>query len=341
MGLKLSLFVEFLKIYLALKYYKEIKFYFNDKLINQFNFEDRFMLQKTKRLILKSGKQRVGFGILGLSESEYPIDENSAGIGLSVYGKIIKFDLMNQFVGDITSKIFGIIEIPPLIGFLNIPKTDFIRHRTTSKEYHKYYEPARLSFKEWLNEVGIKTSEFMHAPDAVKLEQEIKKLISELPELNQLFGSSFKSPTHVTDSVGSVTGSETQGVDYSFPDGSGTDLGGNGYLEPGTEEGTAFIPEKEGQSKASPITRTKRSGLRINFTEEPNRAELSWIEGNIVFINSSHPSYLKVNKNNLARKLHNIFAIAISVDKELKDREIIGSEDSYINKIMVAWGKMQ
>lgn len=330
----------FIDIYNAIGYYKKIKFYLNDKLIPSFNLEEKFNLEKLKRILLKSGKTRIGFGIFGLSNIDYPVDENSVGIGISVYGKIIKFDLMNQFVGDITSKIFGIIEIPPLTKFLNTSKTEFIRHRTTSKEYHKFYEPARNCFKEWLNEAGIRASESIHAPDAIRLEREIKKLIGELPELSQLFGSSYKSPTYVKNQEGEVSGNEIQGVDYSFPDGPGTDSGGEGYLDPGVDDGVAFEPEKEGQLKASPITRTKRSGLRINFTDTPDRAELSWIEGNIIFINSSHPSYLKVNKNNIARNLHNIFAIAISVDKELKERGIIEIQDSYINKLMIAWGKM-
>jgi len=330
----------FMDIYEGIGYYKKLQFYFNEKLIKPFNLEDKFNLEKSKRFILKNGKKRIGFGIFGLSNIDYPVDENSVGVGLSVFGKIIKFDLMNQFVGDITSKIFAIIEIPPLIKFLNTSKTEFIRHRTTSKEFYKYYEPARAFFKEWLNEEGIKSTESIHAPDAIKLEREIKKLIGELPELNQLFGSSYKGPTNVQSKEGEVSGSEIQGVDYSFPDGIGTDNGGGGYLDPGTDEGVAFKPEKEGQLRASPISRTKRSGLRINFTDSADRNELSWVEGNIIYINSSHPSFLKVKKNNIARNLHNIFSIAIAVDKELKDRGIIEIQDVYINRIMAAWGKI-
>ncbi len=330
----------FMNIYNEIGYYKKIKFYLNNKLIPSFNLEKKYNLEKSKRILLKTGKTRIGFGIFGLSNIDYPIDENSVGIGISVYGKIIKFDLMNQFVGEITSKIFGIIEIPPLIKFLNTSKTEFIRHRTTSKEYHKYYEPARNCFKEWLSETGIRASESYHAPDAIRLEREIKKLIGELPELNQLFGSSYKSPTHIQNQEGEISGNETQGVDYSFPDGPGNNSDGEGYLDPGVDDGVAFEPEKEGQLKASPISRTKRCGLRINFTDMPDRVELSWVEGNIIFINSSHPSYIKIIKNNIARNLHNIFAISIAVDKELKERGIIEIQDSYINKIMIAWGKM-
>lgn len=332
---------EFSKIYDALDMYKDINFYINDRLIDKFNLEKEFNFEKIKRFVIKSGKKRFGFGAFGLSSKEYPLDENSAGIGLSVYGKIVKFDFMNQYLGEISPKIFGIAEIPPLVKFLNTSKTGFIRHRTTAKEFSRYYESIRYEFKEWLKEIGIKSVGTIGTEDAIKLEQELKKLVNELPELNQLFGLAAKRPSLVSNPKGEIDAEITEGAEITFPDGEGEDKGGEGILDPGASEGTALISSKNGGEKSTPISRKKRRGIRISFIDLPDRNELGWVEGNVVIINSAHPSYLKVNKNNLARKLHNIFSIAVSLDKELKEQEIIEISDSYINRLMSAWGKIK
>jgi len=332
---------EFLKKYAALNKYKDIEFYLNDKIIKRLNIEEKFNLEKTKRFIIKSGKKRVGFGIFGLSSDEYPLDKSSAGIGFCVYGKIIKFDLMNQFLGDIAPKISGVVEVPPLIDFLNTSKTDFTRNRATAKKFSKLYEPIRSEFKNWLKEIGVKSVDTISTEDAVKLEQELKKLVKELPELNQLFGPSPKKTSLVENPKGEIDADFTEGVETTFPEGEGHYEGGEEILDPGISEGTALTPSKDGGEKSSPISRKKRSGIRISFADLPDRNELGWVEGNIVIINNGHPSYQKVHKNNLARKLHNIFSIAVSLDKELKEQEIIEIKDSYVNKLMSVWGKIK
>jgi hypothetical protein len=290
---------------------------------------------------LNDGSKNYGFAVFGISDKDYPINSDYNGIGISVRGKIIKFDDMKQFIsGDIAPKIFGIAEIPEFIKFLNTSKTDFQRTRSNSKEFAKHFEPLREEYKTWLNEIGIKSTEITNNEDAIKIEQEIKKIIANIPEINQLFGMSFKRKTLVENNAGDITSSEIQGGEINFPIGEGTSLGQPGPLDPGIGDGIALSENEKGDKHASPITRSKKSGLRVNFTDEPGREDLSWIEGNIIFINSSHPSYKKVSKNNIARKLHNIFSIAIAIEKEMKSQEFLSEGENIINKILLSWGNL-
>ena len=332
---------KFLEIYSTINRYKGIKFYLNDKIINRFDIEEKFNLEKSKRFIIKSNKKRIGFGIFGLSSEEYPLDKNCAGIGISVYGKVVKFDLMNQFLGDITPRISGIVEVPPLIDFLNTSKTDFTRNRNTAKKFSQLYEPIRMQFKEWLKEIGVESKDAINTEDAIKLEQELKKIVKELPELTQLFGLSSIGTSLTKNPEGEVNADYISGIETTFPDGKGHYNGGEKIVDPGILEGEALALSKNGREKSSPISRKKKSGLRISFVNLPERPELGWVEGNLIVINSGHPSYQKIHKNILARKLHNIFSIAVSLDKELKDQNIIELQDSYISKLMGVWGKIK
>ena len=118
--------LQFLKIYKDLKFYNDIRFFINDKKIGKFYVEEKFNLKNSKRIILSDGSHNYGFAIFGISDKEYPINIDNNGIALSVYGKIVKFDDMKQFIGgEVAPKIFSIAEIPNFFKFLNTSKTDF------------------------------------------------------------------------------------------------------------------------------------------------------------------------------------------------------------------------
>jgi len=263
-----------------------------------------------------------------------------AGIGISVYGKFIKFDFLGQFPGEISPKIFGIAEIPPFVKFLNTSKTEFIRKRSTAKEYSKFLSPIREEFKSWLKEIGIKTIEAINTEDAIKLEREIKRIVEELPELSHFFGRSSKTKVLTKDLLGKLQSKLEEGAEETFPIGEGESNGENGLLDIGNGAGEALKEEKKGSERASPITRKRRSGIRISFADNPNRDDLAWLEDNVIVINSSHPCYLKTRSNNIAKKLHNLFAIAISLNRELQLREILIDDEFFIDRMMSVWGKI-
>lgn len=121
----------FLEFYSAIDYYSEsLSFSVNSKKLMHFDIEKQFELENESRFFLEARNKRYGYGCCGLCPNEYPLGEGIAGIGICVYGKVVKYDFFNQFPGEVSPRILGIIEIPPFIKFLSTSKTDFVRQKS-------------------------------------------------------------------------------------------------------------------------------------------------------------------------------------------------------------------
>ena len=323
------------------RYPRDLSFLVNGNRIETFEIEKKFSLEKPKRIFLEAKGKRYGFGCFGLAPGEYVLGEDTAGIGICVYGKVVQFNFFNQFPGEMAPRIVGMVEIPPFIKFLNTSKSGFKRHRSTVAEFKSYYEPARQQFKQWLSDIGLKPEETINSEEAIKLEQEIKKLASEIPELYQFFGTSSRKDIKVKNPKGDIKVTLVEGTEETFPYGAGQGKGMEGLADVGNEPGQAFEERAEGQERAAPISRTRRAGVRISFVNEPERPELARLDGSIVFINVGHQCYAKVKSNNLARRLHNVFAIAVCLERELKEEGILEQRESFIDRIMSAWGNIR
>lgn len=331
-----------LELYSRFKRYSpNLTFSVNGKVLDKFDIEKAFCLEKAKRFFLQTKGKRYGFGCFGLSQTEYPLGEDAAGIAICVFGKVVQYDYLKQYLGDIAARIFGFVEIPPLIEFLNTSKSGFIKHRSTAAKFRMYNEPVREEFKKWLSEIGIKSVEMVESEKAIKLEQEIKKLINQLPELLNFFGLSIKRDIKQPRINGEIAGSIVEGADITYPNGEGQKGKGEGPVDEGIGPFKSFREEKEGKYRASPISRTRRAGIRISFDNKPDRKELAWLDGNIVVINLGHKSYLKIKSDSKARKLHNIFSIALCLEREMKEQQLLDSGDLFIERMMSAWGNIK
>ena len=332
---------KFLEFYKKIDLYSDsLKVLINGKEINKFNIESRFRMEKVHPFFLSLKGKKYGVGVFGLTEKDYVLGEDKVGIGISVFGKLVKFDFFNQFVDEISSRILGIVEIPVLIEFLNTSKSDFIKGKQLHRKFNKYYEPIRAEFKKWLTESGIKSFEFTKTEDAIKLEQEIKKVIRELPELNELFSKYVKSKLAVKSSQGEIKGRTSLGGNSTIPVLPGSGRGETGPLEPGKLDGKSFDERENGEERAKPISRARRGGIRISFYEEPGRSELAWIEGDIVIINIGHSSYKKIKGSKKMQKLHHLFSVALCLERRLKEESVIDNEKKFVEQFMYLWGKV-
>jgi len=373
---------EFLNIYDALGFYmKNLRFKINNAVIKPFSFEKLYKLSKVKKAFFESEGKRYGYGIFALSEDESIIKRDTAGIGISVYGKIIQHDFFGQFPGELVSKVFGILEVPPFIKFLNTSKTGFIKTRGSSTQFSRFYEPLRENFKTWLNEIGIKPIEIVDSEEAIKLEQEVKKLLLEIPEVNNLFDLKSRINVLAGDELGDIKSSAVNGASRTLNDkGAAFEETSEGIMSkhaPVSEEekedvkieereggfasqetpedasaakgiydigkgsGEALEEDLKGLIRSNITSRRKKGGFKISFTTRSDRAELAWIEKDIIIINSSHPSYQKIKKSSAGRKIHNLFSIAIALSRELQEQGIIKDQDLFIDEIMSKWGKIK
>jgi len=150
-------------------YKKNIRVFVNHCEINKFSVEDFFGMQKVERFTLEHNGKKYGVGVFGITENDFSLGEESIGVGICIFGKVIKYDFLQQFLGDISSRILGFVEVPVLIKHLNTSKTDFIKGKHLYAEFKKYYEPVRQRFKDWLESAGIRTTEVKRTEDAIKL----------------------------------------------------------------------------------------------------------------------------------------------------------------------------
>lgn len=379
--------IKFLDMYDTLGFYsKNLRFKINGRVIKPFELEKSLKLSKVKKVFFESGGKRYGYGLLALSEDKSIEKRDAAGIGISVYGKIIQHDFFGQFPGELASKVFGILEVPPFVKFLNTSKTGFIKSRGSSKQFNKFYEPLRENFKIWLNEIGVKSIEVIDSEEAIKLEQEVKKLLLEIPEVNSLFD--LKSRTNVlaknelgdikstyrngasktlSDKGKGLSSSEEEGAkdgisteeeglekledksgETGMPDESSSSTDKKveenikrGMYDIGKGPGESLVEDLKGIIRSNITIRRKKAGFKISFANRKDRTDLAWVEKDIIIINSTHPSYLKIRKSSASRKVHNLFSIAIALCREMQDQGIIKDKDLFIDEIMSKWGKIK
>lgn len=320
-------------------YSQDLRFIINGRIIAPIEMVKYFNLEKVKIFFPKKSGKRIGYGILGLSSSEYPLGVNVSGILLCTYGKVIKSDLFNQFPENIGPRIFGVVEIPEFVHFLTTAKTDFIR-RSRHRKFEILYNPVRQEFKSWLKELGIQSQEIIGNNEAIKLEKELKKILDDIPELSDFFGFRVRKNVFIPDNSGITNTTMQDGVDNTFPDGNGhREKKDKGILDQGENLGQ-FPKEdkKDGNQPAKPFSRKSRRGPKITFIEAIDRKDLSWVEGNNIVINRSHPSYTRIQYNATAKRIHNLFAIACAVQRfifgEGNDEKLM-----FIDKMMAAWGE--
>jgi len=318
-------------------YSKAFRFIVNGQEIQPGKLAEDFALEKVKEFFpIKAGK-KFGYGIFGLAQAEYPVSPDVCGILLCTRGKVIKADLFNQFPGSLGPHIFGVVEIPEFVKFLTTSKTDFTR-TGRYKEFERLYDPIRQEFKAWLKDLGVQLPEITATDEAVKLERELKKLVDEVPELDEFFGFRARKEIPERSENGSIIASTQEGIEDTFPSGEGTKREGPGPVDIGDQAGQALVDDPQGTESAKPISRTARRGPKISFIEAPDRVDLAWVDGNNIVINSGHPAYIKIRSDAAARRIHDLFSIASAVQRFINSQSD-SSDLMFTDRMMTAWGK--
>lgn len=331
---------KFLKLYDHLDCYPEnFRFVVNGQVIEPTELTADLALDKIKEFFPQKAGKRIGYGFIGLAQSEYLLGGDLCGILLCTRGKVIKADLFNQFPGTLGTRILGIVEVPGFVNFLTTAKTDFIRGREKHREFESLYGPIREEFKTWLRELGVQPAEIIGADEAIRLERELKKLLDDVPELSVFFGFRTRKTVPQLSTNGTMNVSFQEGTDFTFPVGAGEAGVGEGPVDIGDQPGLAPVEDEEGGTEtAKPISRVGRRGPKIAFADAPDRIDLAWVDGNNVIINSGHASYVKVRSDTIARRIHNLFAIASAVQRFLTGGGE-GSDLMFVDRMMTAWGK--
>ena len=329
---------EFLDLYGRMDIYSNaLRFVVNGLQITPSRFAEQFGLEQVREFEPKVRNRAVGYGILGVSSSEYPLTEDYCGVLLCTRGKIVKPDFFNQFPGTLGPRILGLVDVPALVEFLTLSKTSFAR-QLDPRKFERYYGPVRDEFKDWIGGLGVDSADVIGTDEAAKLEREIRKIIDEVPELSEFFGFRTRKKVLQEDAGGNTKAEEAEGVELTFPQGEGSRGAGDGPLDVGEEPGGAIVAMEDGKMQASPISRTARRGPRIRFLNNPDRSDLAWADGNMIVINSGHPSYRRISSNKVATRQHCLFAIANAIQR-YKAGDDVDVDLEFIDRMMVAFGK--
>jgi len=328
---------KFIQLYSTLEKYKNVQFRVNGAFLPICDLENEFEVDKYKETFLSKSSQMIGFGFIGLAKEEYPLGEDLCGVLISVFGKVIKSELFNQFPGRDGARIIGVFEVPGLISFLNTSKIDFIRSRSTHKKFESYYGPLREFFKRWLEEAGIQTQEIDISQETLKIERELKKILEDIPELGDFFGFRSRKNLPQPDDSGDMEAINHEGIDSSFPIGDGKGGSENGIPDIGEDPGNTFLESDNGQ-KAKPISRSAKHGPKIAFSNSPDRIELAWVEGNTVYINTGHKIMSKVSGDYKDKRIIYLVSIGCAIQRFLTTEES-PTDLLLIDRIFDAWGK--
>ena len=330
----------FLSIYAALKVYsKDLRFVVNGRIVEPEPLVDMFDLRETKTFTTKSGNKRTGYGSLGLSATEYPLEPESPGVFISTRGKVVKAELFNQFPGQFGSQIMGLVEVPGLVQFLTTNKCDFIRGRGKNREFSRLYDPVRAEFVAWLKALGVQVPEPANRDDASILERELRQLVNDVPELAEFFGPTEKRPVLALNDGADISANLQEGQEGTFPAQPGHGrLPGPGLVAPGDYPGESLVEtDQDGQVKAAPISRRARGGIKVSFESRPEQLELAWVNGNGLVVNSGHSAYEKAQQNAHSRTTHSLFAIATAMARFLMQNEVL-DDPRFVDRMMQAWG---
>jgi len=330
--------ISFLKLYEEMGCYsKELRFIINKKFIEPVDIVKDYQLKHDQKVFPKKSGKMYGYGIFGLSDTEYPVAQHIAGVLLCTYGKVIKSDFFGQFPGEISARIFGLIEVPEFVSFLTTSKTDFMRAGHRFRKFEKLYNPLRQEFKQWMERIGIKPTEVSHSTEALRIEKELSKLVDDVPELGTFFGFRTRKSVLIEKKSGALIAEEVNGAEPTYPIDGHRKGNGSFPMDEGDMNGKALMRENEGDKRAEPISRKAKKGPKISFSFLPDKKELAWIDGNNIVINSGHPAYQKLGSNDRAKRIHSLFGISNAI---LKFKIENGDMDlEFIDRLMTAWGK--
>ena len=123
----------------------------------------------------------IGWGAIGVSENDSPVVRPGNGMLLCTRGKVIKSELFGLSTGILGSKLFGIVEIPELVGYMTTNKCDLKSSPGRYRDLNRLLDPIREKLREFLATHGVAVVEQSRNQLSARLERELTKLVRRLP----------------------------------------------------------------------------------------------------------------------------------------------------------------
>jgi len=227
--------------------------------------------------------------------------KRAPGFEISVFGKTIQsewFGLDYSIKSQVRSRICGHMVSDPLTALLNTTKTAFKHSQNPFLSSNFRKEMFRI-VRDWLKSIDA-LEEKKHGTRTtheIALQSEIQKILAQslqMPDLIKYnpFMDMRKARVAVKSPDGDITtsliqgGQETAGV-------VGGQKGGAGVKVPGPSGGKSPLESPKGKEKGEHTERRVKTGIRINYVDEPGNPKETWIDPEAIIINRGHPVYAK------------------------------------------------
>jgi len=291
-----------------------------------------------------------------IKESEYQCrfwlanaELERSGVEVSVFGKrIIAGDYFGtdyQIKPNFRKRVYGMVDADGLAVLLNTPKTDF-RTSVNSQLWSTFRKQIYSHLKRWLEEIGALQAERKPSVQAelAALQLEITSVLDNIfknPSLMKYnpFLRQRLARTTIPSSSGQVKASLAEGIQETLGDQRG-ETPGHGVNTPGSEPGSALRQEDEGREKASEVERKVRSGIKLNYAEEPENERQSWYTPEAIVINVGHPTFVKSDAQGFYSEEQHVLRCVFLTLLEAFPPQTVNEAVEDINRFYSVWGKM-
>ncbi len=291
----------------------------------------------SKRYMLRRGATRKPFAFASFEIYPDPLPEDLQGIAIATFGKVIKREYLKQHFAAM-ERVTGIIEVPELVECLTTNKYEFRKEGAAGARYYRLNKVAQQEFRRWLEELQLLAqTEARSDRDTQKLQRVINRIVGEMPDLQQFYGSRGERTTLVNDEGGSASGSLPDPPPRAEAD--PVEPGGSEELIEQTMERVKTLDrslQEGGEIPAAYRPRTSRFGPVIRHIAAPGRDDISWMDGDTVFINTAHSTYQKSVQKKIV-EYHTLFAAALAMLREVPTAT---EKLELLEKFMSRWGKL-
>ena len=291
---------------------------------------------KAKQYVLRRGKSRTPFALARFEPHAQPLPDSLQGIALSTYGKIIRRDTLKQYFKEM-DRISGIIEVPELVECLTTNKCDFRKDGTAGRKYYRFNKVAQQELRNWLEELQlIEKKELIADRDVQRLQRVVNRIVEEIPDLQQFYGVRSERIGLVHDDDGTLLGARPEQIPSAERTNEFTDRENavRQALEEAERGGEALQSGED--LPASRRLSHARFGPMIRHLSAPQRDDMSWMEGDTVFVNTAHLAYRKaLEKKTL--EYHELVAIALAMVREVPTTQ---EKIELLEKFMSGWGRV-
>lgn len=312
--------------------YKNITVLINGQLLEA----PRFTPQKIKHYIMRRGKSRKPYGFARFELHPDIVPEEMQGIAVSTFGKVIKRDYLKQYFPNM-NRVTGIIEVPELVECLTTNKCEFRKEGTAGNKYYRFSKLAQQEFRKWLEELQLmEKKEIKSDRDAQRLQRVINRIVGDIPDLQQFYGFRTNRDSLVKEDNGEYTGSLPEKIsgESSAHDDTQTDRVVQDAIDKAVKRIQGLDTGED--VAASQKVRSTRFGPKIQYTDEPGRDDISWMDGETVMINTAHPTFQKAVSKKVV-EYHNLFAVATAM---LRDIPTVTEKLQLLEEFMRKWGKV-